>query len=112
MIGWAATAAASTLSKQVVSLWFVGEGVEKETSWFAGEGEERERERDSRLRALRGARPHTVGYIRGCDQEQGGVISPSGDGRGDRVGSRGPFRSRLLQGYLAHKKQHPPIGIP
>ena len=35
-----------------------------------------ERERDNRLRALRATRPQTVGYIGGCDQEQGGVESP------------------------------------
>ena len=31
------------------------------------------RERDNRLRALRATRPHTVGYIGGCDQEQGEI---------------------------------------
>ena len=38
--------------------------------WVTGE---REGERDNRLRALRAARPHTVGYIEGGDQEQGEI---------------------------------------
>jgi hypothetical protein len=32
-----------------------------------------EREKDNRLRALRAARAHTVGFIGGCDQEQGKI---------------------------------------
>ena len=31
------------------------------------------REREESPPALRAARPHTVGYIGGCDQEEGGV---------------------------------------
>jgi len=46
-----------------------------ERAWF-------ERGRDTSSRALRGTRPHNVGYIGGCDQEQGGsnllVVSDSG----------------------------------
>ena len=38
---------------------------------FAGQGGERERY--NRLRAPRATRPHTVGYIGGCDQEQGEI---------------------------------------
>jgi hypothetical protein len=37
---------------------------------------EREREREEAPLALRATLPHTVGYIRGCDQEQGGVDQP------------------------------------
>ena len=40
----------------------------------ARERGEREREED-RL-ALRAARPHTVGFVRGCEQEEGGVECP------------------------------------
>ena len=36
---------------------------------------ERGRERENRLRALRAARPKTLGYIGGCDQEQGVIKS-------------------------------------
>ena len=35
-----------------------------------------ESERANRLRALRGTRPNTVGYIGVCDQEQGEIESP------------------------------------
>jgi len=38
-----------------------------------------ERERDNRLPALRTTRAHTVGYIGGCDQEQGEIKSPCGE---------------------------------
>ena len=43
-----------------------------------GDGWERqkERERENRLQALRPARPHTVGYIGVCDQEQGVIECP------------------------------------
>ena len=34
-------------------------------------------ERDDRLRALRATRPHTVGYIGGCDEEKGEIESPT-----------------------------------
>ena len=36
----------------------------------------RVRERDNRSRALRATRPHTVGYIGGCDQEEGEIECP------------------------------------
>ena len=36
--------------------------------WVKGGGE-----RENRLRALRTACPHTVGYIGGCDEEQGEI---------------------------------------
>ena len=44
---------------------------------------ERERYRDNRLRALRATRPHTVGYIGGCDQEKGrsNVLNAEGGSR-------------------------------
>jgi len=42
---------------------------------FAGKGGVRERKRDNRLRALGATRPHTVGYIGECDQEQGEIES-------------------------------------
>ena len=58
---------------------------------------ERDRERHNRLRALRATRPHTVGYIGGCDQEQGGIECPAHRSRG-----------RNLQGNLAYKKPPPP----
>jgi len=52
------------------------------------EGERERRERDIRLRALCTPRPHTVGYVGGCDQEQGVMdclcLSPS-------LSTRGPF---------------------
>ena len=67
-----------------------GTGLDKSHSWG---------ERDNRLRALRAARPHTVGYVGVCDQKEGmvewrcaGAIrsvpcsplkSPSGVGFGD-----------------------------
>ena len=42
---------------------------------FVGEGGAGGEE-DNRLRALRGTRPHTVGYVRGRDQEQGEIECP------------------------------------
>ena len=40
-------------------------------------GLEREREREHAPLALRATRPHTVGYIGGCDQEEGVIECPS-----------------------------------
>ena len=54
------------------------------SSVLAG-GRENAGERDNRLRALRAARPHAVGYVGVCGQEKGVIKCP-------------------LQGYLAHKK--------
>ena len=41
-----------------------------------GYEERRHRDRDNRLRTLGGTRPHTVGYLGGCDQDQGEIESP------------------------------------
>ena len=48
------------------------------------------RERDKRSRALRATRPHTVGYIGACDQEQGEIESVW-----DRHGRTGAVRGLL-----------------
>ena len=53
---------------------FVGErgGRERERERDSERARER-RERDTRLRALRATRPHTLGHVGGCDQEQGEI---------------------------------------
>ena len=56
-VAWSRTHASTTCRE--IREEFVGEG--------GGE------ERDTRLRALRPTRPHTVGYVGVCDQEQGGI---------------------------------------
>ena len=61
----------------------------------AGMHDERERYIYDRLRALRHTRPHTVGYIGGCDQEEGMLERPCA-----RHG-----RSQLVQ----HLRRHLPI---
>ena len=40
---------------------------------------------DNRLRALRAARPHTVGYIGEWDQEQGGIEGRAAARQPDRI---------------------------
>ena len=43
-------------------------------TWSSAQKKARvESEKEKRLRALRGARPNIVGYIGGCDQEQGKI---------------------------------------
>ena len=49
--------------------------------------------RDNRLRALRHPRPHTVGYVGVCDQEQGGIKC---------VGLGGVVAHEVLDHRLAH----------
>ena len=44
---------------------------------FVGEGELGERMRDNRVQALHAARPNTVGYVGGYDQEERKIESPA-----------------------------------
>ena len=65
----------------------LGRSLDPRLPWSVVEGGARERakegEREKAAIALRATRPHTVGYIGGCDQEQGVVEypPPSWEGR-------------------------------
>ena len=64
------------------SVWKTTSAFEAEVGlWVKGVGGERER--DNRLRALRGTRPLTVGFTWGCDQEQ--VLGKQPQPRGRQV---------------------------
>jgi hypothetical protein len=63
-----------------------------------------------RQRALRGARPHTVGYVGRCDEEQGEMECPRDlalPDSGRPIISIPNVDGFTLQGYVTHKIQPP-----
>jgi len=58
------------------------------------------REREEAPLALRATRPHTVGYIGVCDQEEGGVRSPCRQRLGAARLAGAPSVPRLHPGFL------------